>query len=150
MRRPEGTARSGRAQQRTPLAPVAHQSGARPPRVPPELVPAHVAIVMDGNGRWAKERGLPRTAGHEAGEAALLDVIHGAVEIGVRGGLASRPRALFEGDFVRGTMDTANYDVMPNRRGFVMIQRPADASAAQTTLHVLINWFGVAGSASQR
>ena len=84
MRRPEGTARSGRAQQRTPLAPVAHQSGARPPRVPPELVPAHVAIVMDGNGRWAKERGLPRTAGHEAGEAALLDVIHGAVEIGVR------------------------------------------------------------------
>src|SRR3954452_24374541 len=38
---------------------------------------------MDGNGRWAKERGLPRTKGHEAGEAALLDVIHGAVEIGV-------------------------------------------------------------------
>ncbi len=47
-------------------------------------MPGHVAIVMDGNGRWAKERGLPRTAGHEAGEAALLDVIHGAVEIGVR------------------------------------------------------------------
>ena len=43
-----------------------------------------MAIVMDGNGRWAKARGLPRTAGHEAGEAALLDVIHGAVEIGVR------------------------------------------------------------------
>jgi trans,polycis-polyprenyl diphosphate synthase len=39
---------------------------------------------MDGNGRWAKQRGLPRTKGHEAGEAALLDVIHGAVEIGVR------------------------------------------------------------------
>jgi undecaprenyl diphosphate synthase len=43
-----------------------------------------VAIVMDGNGRWAKLRGLPRTAGHEAGEAALLDVIHGAIEIGVQ------------------------------------------------------------------
>ena len=38
---------------------------------------------MDGNGRWAKERGLPRTEGHEAGEAALLDVIHGAIELGV-------------------------------------------------------------------
>jgi undecaprenyl diphosphate synthase len=46
-------------------------------------VPRHVAIVMDGNGRWAKQRGLPRTKGHEAGEAALLDVIHGAIEIGV-------------------------------------------------------------------
>jgi undecaprenyl diphosphate synthase len=46
-------------------------------------VPRHVAIVMDGNGRWAKARGLPRTAGHEAGEASLLDVIHGAIEVGV-------------------------------------------------------------------
>jgi undecaprenyl diphosphate synthase len=47
-------------------------------------VPHHVAIVMDGNGRWAKERGLPRTAGHEAGEAALFDVVEGAIEIGVK------------------------------------------------------------------
>jgi undecaprenyl diphosphate synthase len=38
---------------------------------------------MDGNGRWAKERGMARTKGHEAGEAALLDVIHGAIEIGI-------------------------------------------------------------------
>jgi undecaprenyl diphosphate synthase len=38
---------------------------------------------MDGNGRWAKERGLPRTAGHEAGEASLLDCVHGALELGV-------------------------------------------------------------------
>ena len=38
---------------------------------------------MDGNGRWAKKRGLPRTAGHEAGEAALLDVVHGALELGI-------------------------------------------------------------------
>jgi len=45
-----------------------------------DLVPGHVAIVMDGNGRWAKARGLTRTKGHEAGEAALLDVIHGAIE----------------------------------------------------------------------
>jgi undecaprenyl diphosphate synthase len=47
-------------------------------------VPRHIAIVMDGNGRWANARGLPRTRGHEAGEAALLDVVAGAIEIGVR------------------------------------------------------------------
>jgi undecaprenyl diphosphate synthase len=39
---------------------------------------------MDGNGRWAAQRGLPRTAGHEAGEAALFDVVEGAIEIGVQ------------------------------------------------------------------
>ena len=46
-------------------------------------IPHHVAVVMDGNGRWAKDRGLPRTAGHEAGEAALFDVVQGAIEFGV-------------------------------------------------------------------
>jgi len=49
-----------------------------------ENIPHHVALVMDGNGRWAKARGLPRTAGHEAGEKALLDVVHGAIEVGVK------------------------------------------------------------------
>ncbi|NDA39570.1 MAG: isoprenyl transferase, partial [Actinobacteria bacterium] len=39
---------------------------------------------MDGNGRWAKKRGLPRTKGHEAGEKALFDVVEGAIEIGVK------------------------------------------------------------------
>ncbi|MCW2778991.1 MAG: ispU, partial [Frankiales bacterium] len=43
--------------------PTPHPSGATPPPIPADLVPRHVAIVMDGNGRWAKERGLPRTAG---------------------------------------------------------------------------------------
>lgn len=47
------------------------------------MLPKHVAIVMDGNGRWAKEHGWPRTKGHEAGEPALLDVIEGAVELGI-------------------------------------------------------------------
>ena len=47
-------------------------------------VPDHVAIVMDGNGRWAKQRGLPRTEGHGAGEAALWDTVKGAVEVGVK------------------------------------------------------------------
>lgn len=49
-----------------------------------DAVPAHVALIMDGNGRWAAARGLPRTAGHEAGERALLDVIEGGLELGVR------------------------------------------------------------------
>ena len=40
-------------------------------------------MVMDGNGRWAKQRGLPRTAGHEQGESSLFDVVEGAIEIGV-------------------------------------------------------------------
>jgi undecaprenyl diphosphate synthase len=39
---------------------------------------------MDGNGRWAKERGLPRTAGHEAGEHSLFDLVEGAIELGVQ------------------------------------------------------------------
>jgi undecaprenyl diphosphate synthase len=53
------------------------------PKIPAEHVPKHVAIVMDGNGRWAKARGLPRTAGHEKGEAALFDVVEGAIELGI-------------------------------------------------------------------
>ena len=66
------------------VPPPSHASGARPPAVPAELVPHHVSIVMDGNGRWANQRGLPRTKGHERGEAVLLDVVAGAIEIGVR------------------------------------------------------------------
>jgi undecaprenyl diphosphate synthase len=46
-------------------------------------VPVHVGCVMDGNGRWAAQRGLPRTEGHAAGEEALLDTVNGALEIGV-------------------------------------------------------------------
>ncbi len=48
-----------------------------------DRVPRHVACVMDGNGRWAKERGLRRTDGHAAGEEALLDVVEGALELGI-------------------------------------------------------------------
>jgi undecaprenyl diphosphate synthase len=46
-------------------------------------LPAHIACVMDGNGRWAARRGLPRTEGHAAGEAALLDAVEGALELGI-------------------------------------------------------------------
>jgi undecaprenyl diphosphate synthase len=47
-------------------------------------VPQHVAIIMDGNGRWANARGLHRTQGHARGEPALFDVIDGALEMGVK------------------------------------------------------------------
>lgn len=46
--------------------------------------PQHVAIIMDGNGRWAKRRGLPRIMGHRAGIKALRDVIDGAKELGIK------------------------------------------------------------------
>lgn len=72
------------ADRRPPVRPYPHPSGAIAPAIPREFVPQHVAVVMDGNGRWANARGLPRTAGHEAGEAALLDVVAGAIDIGVQ------------------------------------------------------------------
>ena len=50
----------------------------------PGAVPAHVGIVMDGNGRWAKQRGLPRTEGHAAGESAMFDTVEGAVDAGLK------------------------------------------------------------------
>jgi undecaprenyl diphosphate synthase len=49
----------------------------------PEQIPRHVGLIMDGNGRWANARSLPRIAGHKAGEEALFDVVHGALEIGI-------------------------------------------------------------------
>ena len=56
--------------------------GSRLPGVPPERIPRHIAIIMDGNGRWAAERGLPRIRGHEAGAESIRAVIE---EIGVLG-----------------------------------------------------------------
>jgi undecaprenyl diphosphate synthase len=50
----------------------------------PNRIPAHVAAVMDGNGRWATKRGLKRTEGHAAGEEALFDTVEGALELGLR------------------------------------------------------------------
>jgi len=47
-------------------------------------IPVHVAIVMDGNGRWATRKGLPRTEGHAAGEEALMDTIWGACDAGIK------------------------------------------------------------------
>lgn len=52
-------------------------------RVDLDRVPGHVGLILDGNGRWANQRGLPRTAGHLAGEEALFDTVEGALELGI-------------------------------------------------------------------
>ncbi|HMG42772.1 MAG TPA: polyprenyl diphosphate synthase [Acidimicrobiales bacterium] len=55
-----------------------------PEAIDPNRVPVHVACVMDGNGRWAQRRGLQRTDGHAAGEDALFDTVHGALDVGLK------------------------------------------------------------------
>jgi undecaprenyl diphosphate synthase len=83
-----GTGRSGRPLRGpgdpTIMPPTPHPSGATPPPIPPDLVPNHVALVMDGNGRWANQRGLPRIEGHRQGEGQLLDVVRGCIDLGVK------------------------------------------------------------------
>src|SRR5437868_13760004 len=48
-----------------------------------DALPAHIAIIMDGNGRWARKRGMPRVAGHRAGIEAVRDVVEGSAELGI-------------------------------------------------------------------
>jgi undecaprenyl diphosphate synthase len=49
-----------------------------------EALPRHIAVIMDGNGRWARRRGLPRVAGHRAGISAVREVVEGSAELGIR------------------------------------------------------------------
>jgi undecaprenyl diphosphate synthase len=67
------------------IFPRARQKRRPAPAVPggASVVPRHVAIIMDGNGRWAKARGLPRIAGHRAGAEAVRRTLHAASEAGV-------------------------------------------------------------------
>ena len=67
-----------------PRRPPQHVSKAVPPAIPADQRPRHVAVVMDGNGRWATGRGLSRTEGHKMGEAVLIDVTCGAIELGIK------------------------------------------------------------------
>ncbi len=52
--------------------------------IPKEQIPSHIAIIMDGNGRWAKSKGLPRTDGHAAGAISVKKIVQRCVELGVR------------------------------------------------------------------
>ncbi|PLW02062.1 isoprenyl transferase [Corynebacterium ulcerans] len=54
-----------------------------PPNIPAEFLPRHIALVMDGNGRWATQRGLKRTEGHKRGEAVLLEMVEACLAMGV-------------------------------------------------------------------
>ncbi|HVL89977.1 MAG TPA: polyprenyl diphosphate synthase [Actinomycetota bacterium] len=51
--------------------------------IDPRALPRHVAIVMDGNGRWAKQRGLPRTEGHMEGQRTVVKIVDAALELGI-------------------------------------------------------------------
>src|SRR5689334_8598497 len=53
------------------------------PQVDRAALPAHIAIIMDGNGRWARKRGLPRVAGHRAGINAVREAVEGSAELGI-------------------------------------------------------------------
>lgn len=85
-------------------------------------VPKHIAMVMDGNGRWANERGLTRTEGHRAGEAALLEAVAGATSAGVENLTAyafsteNWKRSTDEVRFLMGY----NKDVLRRRRDLLM------------------------------
>ena len=76
-------------------------------RLDPTRIPRHVGLILDGNGRWANARGLHRTAGHAAGEAALFDTVDGALEIGI-GWLSAY------------TFSTENWDRDPGEVEFLM------------------------------
>lgn len=67
-----------------PRRPPQHPSRAAAPQIPADQLPKHVAVVMDGNGRWATKRGLSRTEGHKMGEAVLIDITCGAIELGIK------------------------------------------------------------------
>jgi undecaprenyl diphosphate synthase len=75
---------SPEAESTTLWPPPPHPDGARPPQIAADRMPAHVAVIMDGNGRWAEQRGLPRPEGHRAGTATVHEMVYGALEIGLR------------------------------------------------------------------
>lgn len=66
-----------------PVAELVFVTNLTPPNIPAEFLPKHIALVMDGNGRWAQQRGLKRTEGHKVGEAVLLDMVQACLAMGV-------------------------------------------------------------------
>jgi undecaprenyl diphosphate synthase len=64
----------------SPQGPLSHGS---PPQIASHAVPSHVALIMDGNGRWAKQRGLPRAMGHRQGVEAVRRTVRAAIELGI-------------------------------------------------------------------
>ncbi|TVS24681.1 isoprenyl transferase [Corynebacterium sanguinis] len=89
------------------------------PDIAPEFIPRHIAVVMDGNGRWAQQRGLKRTEGHKRGEAVLMDCVDACIELGTVQWLSAYAfstenwrRSAEEVRFLMGF----SHDVLRNRR----------------------------------
>ncbi|KQB86864.1 isoprenyl transferase [Corynebacterium lowii] len=62
---------------------TSEQQHLKPPQIPAEFMPRHIALVMDGNGRWAQQRGMKRTEGHRRGEAVLMESVDACLAMGV-------------------------------------------------------------------
>jgi len=132
--------------------------------------PLHVAIVMDGNGRWAKQRGLPRTLGHRAGVEALKRTVAAAPELNIRwltvfgfstenwsrpaaevAELMALPKRYFETDIARLERDGVRVRVLGQRQGLspelVRIIENAQARTAKNDrffLNIAFNYGGQA------
>ncbi|MET0295639.1 MAG: polyprenyl diphosphate synthase [Phenylobacterium sp.] len=132
--------------------------------------PLHVAIVMDGNGRWAKRRGLPRTLGHRAGVEALKRTVSAAPELGVRwltvfgfstenwsrpaaevAELMALPQRYFRSDLARLEREGVRVQVLGRRHGLsaelVRIIEEAEARTAHNErffLNIAFNYGGQA------
>ncbi len=65
-------------------SPFIHRMSAFKEQINPKKLPAHIAIIMDGNGRWAKKKGILRVLGHKSAVGAVRETIEGAAEIGVK------------------------------------------------------------------
>ncbi|WPF65541.1 MULTISPECIES: isoprenyl transferase [unclassified Corynebacterium] len=62
---------------------TAENQNLQPPQIPAQFLPRHIALVMDGNGRWAQQRGMKRTEGHRRGEAVLMEAVDACLAMGV-------------------------------------------------------------------
>ncbi|TYI64717.1 hypothetical protein E1A91_D09G107600v1 [Gossypium mustelinum] len=95
-----------------------------------ELMPKHVAVIMDGNGRWARQRGLATSAGHEAGVKALRELIELCCQWGIQ----------VEVDFLMSLFERAlKSEVESFSRGGIRISVIGDSTKLPTSLQKLIN-----------
>nr|WP_055121487.1 isoprenyl transferase [Corynebacterium oculi] len=62
---------------------ISENRNLQPPQIPARFLPRHIALVMDGNGRWAQQRGMKRTEGHRRGEAVLMEAVDACLAMGV-------------------------------------------------------------------
>ena len=140
------------------------------PAAATETPPLHVAVVMDGNGRWAKRRGLPRTLGHRAGVEALKRIVEAAPDLGIRwltvfgfstenwsrpaaevAELMALPKRYFESDLARLEREGVRVRVIGSRQGLsrdlVKICAEAETRTAKNDrfhLNVAFNYGGKA------